>query len=119
MREILMATPLPAFAPHDVATPPRQATAAREPSVVLERVARALRGARARTGLSEAEVVAMLERQGIALSVPALCRAESTGVMTLAIAACLADVYGTTTDALAGRRLGRERFPLQHVSAPS
>lgn len=63
-----------------------------------------LRGARARTGLSEADVVSILSRQGIELSVSGLRRAESTGSMPLALAACLADVYGTTTDALAGRR---------------
>ena len=76
-----------------------------ESTLALDRVAMGLRGARARTGLTEADVVSILARQGIALSVSGLCRAESTGSMTLALAACLADIYGTTTDALAGRRL--------------
>jgi hypothetical protein len=79
------------------------------PTLELERVAQGLRGARARTGLSEADVVAILERQGIALSAPSLRRAESTGAIGLSLAACLADVYGTTTDGLAGRRLHRKR----------
>ena len=82
------------------------------PAVVLDRVAQALRGARARTGMREADVVAILEQQGIALSVPALRSAESTGVIGLALAACLADIYGTTMDGLAGRRVHRTRLSL-------
>ena len=91
------------------------APAAGQPAVALDRVARGLRGARARTGLSEADVVAILERQGIALSVPALRRAESTGAIALVLAACLADIYGTTTDGLAGRRVHRKRLSLDDV----
>jgi hypothetical protein len=82
------------------------------PSAAHERVAKGLRGARARTRLTEAEVVAILTRQGIALSIPGLRRAEATGIIPLALAACLADVYGTTTDGLAGRRLHRRRLSL-------
>lgn len=89
------------------ATP--QAVPTGPPVAALERVARGLRGARARTGLSETDVVAILERQGIALSAPALRRAESTGAIALALAACLADIYGTTTDGLASRGLHRNR----------
>jgi hypothetical protein len=80
-----------------------------EPAIVLERVARGLRGARARTRLSETDVVAILARQGIALTALGLRRAESTGVIALGMASCLADIYGTTTDGLAGRRLHRKR----------
>jgi hypothetical protein len=69
------------------------------------RVARGLRGARARAHLGEAEVVAILARQGIGLSVSMLRRAELSGTITLDLAACLADIYGTTTDGIAGRRL--------------
>jgi len=98
--------------PPDVAraTPPVAVTAV--PAVVLDRVAKGLRGARAHTGMSEADVVAILERQGIPLSVAALRRAESTGAIPLDLAACLADIYGTTTDGLAGRRLDRKRRSL-------
>jgi hypothetical protein len=110
------ATSVTAVAARHVATGPAPPLAlAREPAVALDRVARGLRGARARTGLSEAEVVAILERQGIALSVPALRRAESTGAIALVLAACLADIYGTTTDGLAGRRVHRKRLSLDDV----
>jgi hypothetical protein len=95
----------------DTSTPPL-VVAQGEPAVVLDRVGRGLRGARARTGLSEADVVAILARQGIALNILSLRRAESTGVIALGLAACLADVYGTTTDGLAGRRLHRQRLSL-------
>jgi hypothetical protein len=99
-------------APSDVtrATPP---VAVRTVSaIVLDRVARGLRGARARTGMSEADVVAILERQGIPLSVAGLRQAESSGAIPLALAACLADIYGTTADVLAGRRRDRKRLSL-------
>ena len=82
------------------------------PAIVLDRVAKGLRGARARTGMSEAAVVAILERNGIPLSVAALRRAESSGEIPLALAVCLADIYGTTTDGLAGRRLHCKRLSL-------
>ncbi|HET6171856.1 MAG TPA: hypothetical protein VFD90_04580 [Gaiellales bacterium] len=89
------------------AAPPIRRPTTGEPTVELERVARGLRGARARTHLSEAGVVAILSRQGVALTVPGLRRCESTGVIALALASCLADIYGTTTDGLAGRRFSR------------
>jgi hypothetical protein len=89
------------------------------PDVVLARVAKGLRGARARTGLSETDVVAILVRQGIALDVLTLRSAESTGAIPLALAACLADVYGTTTDGLAGRRLHRKRLSLDDFPGES
>ena len=86
------ATPLPSVAPGI-------------PDATLERVAKALREARARTGMSERQVVAILAARGVAVSLPMLRRAERTGVLDLAFAALVADVYGTTTDCLAGRRL--------------
>jgi hypothetical protein len=100
-------------APHVArATTEAPNAAACVPIVVLDRVAQGLRGARARTGMGEADVVAILERQGIALTVSALRSAESTGVLGLALAACLADIYGTTMDGLAGRRVHRTRLSL-------
>ena len=75
----------------------------------LERVAMALRGARARTGMTEERTVAVLVARGVAISVPELRRAERTGVLDFALASCLADVYGTTTDCLAGRRPDRRQ----------
>jgi len=90
----------------------RTTATAGEPAAALELVARGLRGARARTGMSEREVVGMLERQGISISAEALHAAESCGVISLSFAACLADLYGTTTDALAGRRIHRQRLSL-------
>ena len=79
------------------------------PAVELERVARACaaRGPapaeRGRGGRRSST------RQGIALTIADLRRAESTGAIGLALAAWLADIYGTTTDGLAGRRLHRRR----------
>jgi hypothetical protein len=96
-------------APPAVAATASAGRVASEPSASLERVARGLRGARARTHLSEADVAAILRRQGIALTVSSLRRAESTGTIDLALAACLADLYGTTTDGLAGRGLYRRK----------
>jgi hypothetical protein len=79
------------------------------PDPVLERVATALRGARARTGMSEERVVAILTRKGIPADVRTLRRAERTGMIDLAFASHLADLYGTTTDCMAGRRPNRNQ----------
>jgi hypothetical protein len=79
------------------------------PDPVLERVAVALRGARARTGMSEERVVAILAGKGIAADVKTLRRAERTGMIDLAFASHLADLYGTTTDCMAGRRPNRQQ----------
>jgi hypothetical protein len=73
----------------------------------LERVAKALRGARARTGLSEELAVAILVERGVVISMRVLQRAEATGMLDLVLASHLADAYGTTTDCLAGRRPNR------------
>jgi hypothetical protein len=77
---------------------------------VLERVAAGLRAARARTGLSEQQIVAMLREQGVESSLLALRRAESLGVVDFALAVRLADAYGMTTDCLAGRRPNAWQF---------
>ena len=74
-----------------------------------EEVARALRGARARTGMSEQQVVAVLAEQGFRITVTRLRGWERTGVIRVDAAARLADVYGITIDTLAGRRAYRAR----------
>jgi hypothetical protein len=76
-----------------------------------ERVARALRGARARTGLGEQQVVDKLTARGVDAGIGGLRRSESSGSIDLALASALADLYGTTTDCLAGRRLSRQSVP--------
>ena len=73
----------------------------------LEAVARALRGARARTGMSEQQVVAKLAEDGFAITVTRLRTWERTGVIRVDAAARLADAYGITLDSLAGRRAFR------------
>jgi hypothetical protein len=80
------------------------------PDLMLERVAAALRSARARTGLSEERIVAMLNEQGAETSLLVLRRAERVGVIDFALASRLADVYGMTTDCLAGRRPNTWQF---------
>ena len=77
---------------------------------MFERVAAALRGARARTGLSEAQAVEILQRQGVPITLLLLRRAERTGSLDLVLASHLADVYGMTTDCLAGRRCNRPQI---------
>jgi hypothetical protein len=101
-------TPGAAIAQPDVVEAAVSVTTA-GPDPVLERVAAALRGARARTGLSEERVVAILAEKGIAGDVRALRRAERTGMIDLAFASHLADLYGTTTDCMAGRRPNRQQ----------
>ena len=73
----------------------------------LEVVGRALRGARARTGMSEQQVVAKLAEDGFAITVTRLRTWERTGVIRVDAAARLADAYGITLDSLAGRRAFR------------
>jgi hypothetical protein len=87
------------------------------PDPVLERVATALRGARARTGLSEERVVAILADRGVAADARTLRRAERTGMIDLAFASHLADLYGTTTDCMAGRRPNRHQVASLDVGA--
>jgi len=106
------ATCLTVRAERELVPVPQRPVPGAESGAALERVARALRGARARTGMSEGDVVALLERLDRPITADALCAAESSGAISLCLAACLADVYGTTTDALAGRGLHRQRLPL-------
>jgi hypothetical protein len=80
------------------------------PDPMLDRVAAGLRAARARTGLSEEQVVALLHEQGVEAGLLAVRRAESTGVIDFALAVRLADAYGMTTDCLAARRPNARRF---------
>jgi hypothetical protein len=72
-------------------------------------VAQALRGARARTGMSEQQVVDKLAEDGFAITVARLRAWERTGVIRVDAAARLADAYGITMDALSGRRAYRSR----------
>ncbi|MDX6631478.1 MAG: hypothetical protein QOH00_3724 [Gaiellales bacterium] len=78
---------------------------------VLERIAGGLRMARARTGLSEHQVVALLARQGLAITAETLQRWEASGLIHVDSASRLADAYGTTLDSLAGRRAFRQPNP--------
>lgn len=84
------------------------------PDPALETVAQALRGARARTGMSQHQVVAMLAAQGGTVTLARLRGWERTGVIRVDAASRLADAYGTTVDALAGRRAYRS----QHTAGP-
>ena len=81
-----------------------------EADPAVEAVAHALRGARARTGMSEQQVVAKLAEDGFAITVTRLRGWERTGVIRVDAAAHLADAYGVTLDTLAGRRAYRS-FP--------
>lgn len=88
---------------------PTQIAAERHVDPAIEEVARALRGARARTGMSEHQVVALLAEHGFKITVTRLRSWERTGVIRVDAAARLAGVYGTTLDTLAGRRAFRAR----------
>jgi 23S rRNA A2030 N6-methylase RlmJ len=57
--------------------------------------------------MSESQVCAILAEQGFAVTVARLRNWERTGVIRLDAAYRLADAYGTTVDALAGRRAYR------------
>ena len=107
----ITAQPTPEPSPRAVERSPRLsasgAAAGLDPAV--DEVARALRGARARTGMSEQQVVAVLAEQGFAVTVARLRGWERTGVIRVDAASRLADAYGITIDALAGRRAYRSR----------
>ena len=94
--------------------PVPMAPAARRADPVVAEVARALRGARARTGMSEQQVVAVLAEEGFKITVTRLRGWERTGVIRVDAASRLADAYGMTIDSLAGRRAYRARH---HSSA--
>ena len=95
---------------HDPCTPSLRLVTA--PDEAHERVAKALRAARVRTGLGEQQVVGKLAARGCEVDIEGLLRAEDSGVIALALASALADLYGTTTDCLAGRRLNRQSMPV-------
>jgi hypothetical protein len=84
----------------------------------LDAVARALRGARARTGMSEQQVVAVLAEQGFKITVTRLRGWERTGVIRVDAASRLADAYGITIDALAGRRAYRSGHSSHRPTSP-
>jgi hypothetical protein len=95
---------------HDPGTPSLRLVTA--PDEAHDRVAKALRAARVRTGLGERQVVDKLAARGCEVDIEGLQRAEEAGVIALALASALADLYGTTTDCLAGRRLNRQSLPV-------
>ena len=81
----------------------------------LAEVAAALRGARARTGMSEEQVIGVLAEQGLTITVARLRGWERTGVVRIDSAMRLADIYGITIDTLAGRRAFRSRNPSREL----
>ncbi len=93
----------------DLPSAPAQMAPARRVDPVVAEVAQALRGARARTGMSEQQVVAVLAEQGFRITVTRLRGWERTGVIRVDAASRLADAYGITIDSLAGRRAYRSR----------
>ncbi|MDP9258865.1 MAG: hypothetical protein M3Q31_20270 [Actinomycetota bacterium] len=55
--------------------------------------------------------MAILARQGLAISTETLIRWETSGLIHVDSASQLADAYGTTLDSLAGRRAFRQQHP--------
>jgi hypothetical protein len=82
---------------------------------LLAQIAAGLSAARARTGLSEQQVVDLLKLHGLEIAAPALQRWEASGVLPVDSAVRLADVYGTTMDLLAGRRSYQPRHPASDI----
>jgi len=101
--------PSSALRPEGSASAEPEAGAAVNPA--LAEVAAALRGARARTGMYEEQVVGLLAQQGLTITVARLRGWERTGVVRIDAAVRLADIYGITIDTLAGRRAFRSRNP--------
>jgi hypothetical protein len=83
----------------------------------LDEVAKALRGARARTGMSEQQAVAVLAEQGFKITVTRLRGWERTGVIRVDAASRLASAYGITIDSLAGRRAYRSHHHSDELSS--
>jgi hypothetical protein len=83
----------------------------------LDQVAKALRGARARTGMSEQQAVAVLAGQGFKITVTRLRGWERTGVIRVDAASRLASAYGITIDSLAGRRAYRSHHHSDELSS--
>jgi hypothetical protein len=78
---------------------------------LLARIADGLRAARLRAGLDEKRVTELLAQQGFEITIETLLRWEECGLIHVDAACHLADAYGTTIDALAGRRASRARKP--------
>ena len=82
---------------------------------VLARIAAGPRAARLRAGLDEKRVVELLAAQGFEITVDTVGRWEETGLVHVDAAFHLADAYGTTIDALAGRRASRTRSAAEEL----
>ncbi|MDX6621443.1 MAG: hypothetical protein QOK36_3829 [Gaiellales bacterium] len=95
------------------AVPAESGERAPHPDQGLAVVAQALRGARARTGMNEQQVVEKLAEDGFAITVARLRAWERTGVIRVDAAGRLADAYGITLDSLSGRRAYRSH---QHTA---
>ena len=102
----------------DLPPVPAHMAPARRADPVVAEVAQALRGARARTGMSEQQVVAVLAEQGFRITVTRLRGWERTGVIRVDAASRLADAYGITIDSLAGRRAYRSRHQSGALPSP-
>ena len=89
-----------------------EATPAEE---MLARIAAGLRAARLRAGLDEKRVAELLAEQGFEITIDTVSRWEETGLLHVDAAYHLADAYGTTIDALAGRRAFRTRNPSEDL----
>jgi hypothetical protein len=75
-----------------------------------DRISTALRKARARAGLSEQQVVDLMDARGVSITPATLERWERTGGIRLEEAVDLAAVYHMSLDALAGLRAQNRRF---------
>jgi hypothetical protein len=96
--------------PQRISRTPDHATPAEQ---VLARIAGGLRAARLRAGLDEKRVVELLAEQGFEITIDTVYRWEETGLVHVDAAYHLADAYGTTIDALVGRRAYRTRNPAE------
>jgi hypothetical protein len=75
-----------------------------------DRISAALRTARARAGLTEQEVIDLLQARGVSISAATIERWERTGGIRLEEAVDVAAVYHMSLDELAGRRAWHSRF---------
>jgi hypothetical protein len=75
-----------------------------------DRISAALRKARTRASLSEAQVVDLMQARGVSITTATLERWEQCGGIRLEEAVDLAAVYHITVDELAGRRTRQGRL---------
>jgi hypothetical protein len=75
-----------------------------------DRISAALRKARKRASLSEAQVVDLMQARGVSITTATLERWEQSGGIRLEDAVDLAAVYHVTIDELAGRRARHGRL---------